>query len=124
MAKRKSRRSKGRKYGTGDALDYVPFNIDNAPRSKKTAAIFEELGFKSWRDVFADWDIVKSNTLHNFRQGHYATPNDLINDYKGLFRMGAIKILYNYNTGMYHAYVDYDGGFDDGGGGDVDFYAD
>lgn len=101
MAKKKS----SRRYGKGDALDYVPFNIDNRPRNAEVRAIFDQVGFTTWRDVFVDWDTVTSDTLSQYRQNPYTSPIDLINNFPGLFRMGLVRILYNYSNGMYHAYI-------------------
>lgn len=104
MAKRRSRK---RIYGTGDPLDYIPFNIDNLPRNKKVRAIFKEYGLDSWRDIFADWDIVHTDNIDNFRQNAYNTPEEVVKAFNRGGIIAYVKILYNYNTGLYHAYIDY-----------------
>lgn len=97
--------TKKRIYGTGDPLDYVPFNIDNLPRDKKARQIFADVGLTSWRDLFADWDIVHTDNLEGFRHNAYNTPQEIVKRFEAAIHAGLVRILYNYQTGMYHAYV-------------------
>lgn len=101
-----ARKRKG-KYGTGDPLDYIPFNIDNLPRNKATRRLFEENGLESWRDLFVDWDSVTSGTLQNFRSTIYTTPEEVIKRYASTGILPYVRILYDYITDTYHAYIDY-----------------
>lgn len=101
------RRNKRRLYGTGDKLDYVPFNIDNRPRAPDVDEAMSEAGFTRWRDLFIDWsDPAISKYPQNRRLTAFTNPNRLIRRYLPILHM--IKILYDPNTGMYYAFVDAD----------------
>lgn len=118
MAKRKSRiprlgsKARPRLYGTGDSLDYLPFNPDQRPRNKKVLRIFNDLGYISWRDIFINPNDIAYMTsgMSGYRRGHvFLTPNEAIaygtEHGSNLMATGLMRIYYDPNTNTYHVYV-------------------
>lgn len=99
-----------RLYGTeGDRLSNVPFNVDYFPRNKEVAALFNQAGYDSWRDIFinkADIADLGSKGMTGYRRGHvFNTPNEAIAYGKDILRVGLLRIYYDERTDKYYVYV-------------------
>lgn len=89
------------------SLDDVPFDLDGSESDTQGDVndIFSEMGFTSWRDVFAAWEDADPQDLRGAR---YLSPEEALFDLYDRGMLGFSDIVYYPDEELYSIAVDYE----------------